>query len=28
MPSTDVTCMTAHSGISILHNSAKIQYPL
>jgi len=26
MPSTDVTWLTAHSGISLLHNCTKIQY--
>ena len=28
MPSTDVTWLTAHSGISLLHNCTKIQYLL
>jgi len=28
MPSTDVTRLTAHSGISLLHNCTKIQYLL
>jgi len=28
LPSTDVTWLTAHSGISLLHNCTKIQYLL